>query len=619
MNTYHDSSIYAFVRKARDDYKTKTVKLADGLDFNQYENIQQIERFYNSVYASGNLDVLGREKPFYNIVKSRVNLAVRATDLDVKDVQVESDLSDGYERSFVLGKENRNWMREIGMSRLLNRMGYVRTKYGGVVVKKTEHGGNMEIHVVPWKDLITDQTDIEKGVIIERHFYTPAELMDMKGTWNNVEDVIKYTASDNKDEQDETNQSETPGSYIEIFEIHGDLPNAYLEIAQGKEPEEEDWYEYSKQVHILAGCDTYSDNEDGKRTEHGKTLYFAKNRKSPYKYLSWEKIDGRALGVGPVEDSFEAQIWTNDAKITEKRLMEFASMLIFQTTDKKIGKNVLTGMQPGEIVQLTDGKQLAPVNTISGSIPQFTNIIESWRNQVDRATSVFEANSGESLPSGTPYRLAALQNQEANSHFQYRMEEMGSFIEEIYSDWVMPYFEKKLSKGHKFAAEYTKDELDKLDEAYINHLVYKQMKDDTDQGILHTDPGLIEQERQRLKDKLSKTGNRRYMDVPEGYYKNLNAKVRVSITNEQRNKGVYLESLSSILQTIANMPQVLQMPQGKAIFNQIMEISGISPVTIEAAQGAGSAPGPAATIQSGAQGVPQPAVATPQTALPLTP
>src|SRR3569833_353006 len=43
-----------------------------------------------TVASSGNKDSLGREKPFFNICKFRVNVATRATDLDTKDVQIES-------------------------------------------------------------------------------------------------------------------------------------------------------------------------------------------------------------------------------------------------------------------------------------------------------------------------------------------------------------------------------------------------------------------------------------------------------------------------------------------------------------------------------------------------
>jgi hypothetical protein len=569
-------NIFQFVRQQRDDYKQKEVSIVDGLAYNQYQVIRRAELYYNSQFETGNKDSLGREKPFYNIVKSRVNLATRATDLDVKDVQVESDVSDDYVRSFLFAKENRNWMRDSGFAKLLNKMGKTRAKFGGVLVKKTEHNGELEIHVVPWKDVITDQTDIMKGVIIERHFYTPSELKAMEGVWDNVDKAIR-TADEDKDENTEHNATETPGSYIEVFEIHGDLPVAYLKIADGKEPKEEDWYTYQKQVHIVAGVDDIGRDQDDEIIEHGITLFYGKEKNSPYKYLPWDEVDGRGLGVGVIEDSFESQVWTNDAKLKERDLLELASKVLYQTPDKKIGKNVLTDVETGDIITHADNKPLSQVNTLTGNIPVFENSINSWKDQADRTTSTFESNTGENLPSGTPFRLGAIQNQEANSHFVYRLEEMGTFVEEIYTDWVMPYFEKKLKKGHTLASEFSREELDKIDEAYIESQLQEEILKQRERGVLITD---VEAERQRLKQKMMQTKSHRYLEIPDEYYKNLKAKVRVIITNEQRNKAVLLESLSNILANIIKLPQVFPPAMVKKLLEKIMEISGISPIEI---------------------------------------
>lgn len=51
-------------------------------------------------------------------------------------------------------------MKQSHLGKFLNRMGHTRAKYGGVMVKKVEVDGDLELHVVPWRDLITDQIDI---------------------------------------------------------------------------------------------------------------------------------------------------------------------------------------------------------------------------------------------------------------------------------------------------------------------------------------------------------------------------------------------------------------------------------------------------------------------------
>jgi hypothetical protein len=51
--------------------------------------LRTIELYSNGKFTSGNKDSLGREKPFF--CKFRVNVATRATDLDTKDVNIQSE------------------------------------------------------------------------------------------------------------------------------------------------------------------------------------------------------------------------------------------------------------------------------------------------------------------------------------------------------------------------------------------------------------------------------------------------------------------------------------------------------------------------------------------------
>jgi hypothetical protein len=125
-----------------------------------------------------------------------VNVVTRATDLDTKDVRIESERPGGYAQSFILNLKNRNWMKLANLAGFLNKMGHTRSKFGSVVVKKTEQEGELRVHVVPWRDLITDQIDIESGVKIELHYYTPAELKTtVPKNWTNIDEAIEAPRS----------------------------------------------------------------------------------------------------------------------------------------------------------------------------------------------------------------------------------------------------------------------------------------------------------------------------------------------------------------------------------------------------------------------------------------
>src|ERR1700759_841536 len=129
-------SIYEFVKEQREKYRSDTIQIADGYEFSQYETLRTIELYHNSKFTTGDKDSLGREKPFYNISKFRVNVATRATDINTKDVKIESDGvgDESYTTSFLLDLKNRNWMKQSNFPAFLNRMGFTRSKYGGVLV-----------------------------------------------------------------------------------------------------------------------------------------------------------------------------------------------------------------------------------------------------------------------------------------------------------------------------------------------------------------------------------------------------------------------------------------------------------------------------------------------------
>lgn len=91
MSKSNQLKIFSELNNLLFNYNNGYITIVDGLTFSQYQTLKKIEFYTNSQYLSGNKDELGRDKPFYNIVNYRVNVAVRATDLDVKDISLTSD------------------------------------------------------------------------------------------------------------------------------------------------------------------------------------------------------------------------------------------------------------------------------------------------------------------------------------------------------------------------------------------------------------------------------------------------------------------------------------------------------------------------------------------------
>jgi lipase chaperone LimK len=112
--------LHSVVEQQIDNYVSEKVTITDAYQFSQYETIQQIENFMHSKFTSGQFDSRGNPKPFFNITKGKVNIAIRATDIDRKDIKMKETTSDDYFRSFVASKYNQELMKKMRLQDYLN-------------------------------------------------------------------------------------------------------------------------------------------------------------------------------------------------------------------------------------------------------------------------------------------------------------------------------------------------------------------------------------------------------------------------------------------------------------------------------------------------------------------
>lgn len=532
-------------------YPNLEIEITKGLNFNLSETLRTITFYSNSKYLGGQKDELGRDKPFNNINTFRVNVAYRATDLDLKDIQiVADDITDTENqiKAMILGKEAYKWGKNNGLSEFLNNFGYTRAKYGDVLVKKCiekEDGKEeFELEVCAWKNMIVDPVNIDDSVIIEKHYFKPYELAEKKDIWDNVIEVLELSKKSKAD--------------IEVLEIHGKFPEA---IDPDSDSDDEYTYVGKKYLVGMVGAEMF-------------LLYSETEDKSPYRHLSWRKEEGRDFGVGIIEDGFEAQVWTNDATIAEKNAMELAGKVILKTNSKKVGSNILTDADNGRIFELEDGKDITPINLMPTALPKYAELIQRWDNQYERVSSTFNAITGEQMPSGTPYRQTAILNQEAGSLFDQRREEAGIFISELYMDWVLPYLIKKLNKEHILTAEWSNEELAIIDEGFSNYRKGRKLVEAvlSNQEVTQE---MLDAEGTAYNNEVKNLKNVRSIPIPKDYFKDFECSVSVVITNEMRNKSAILESLSNILAQVGANPAMLQDPTLSKIFGSIIEISGV--------------------------------------------
>lgn len=570
-------SITQLVKERENTYINGYANISQYVNYSQYETISTIEAYLNSKHISGATDALGREKPFFNIVTAVSNIWMRATDIDRKNIRFRATKQSEVIPVFLANCILQNWMREVNFGAFLNNWGRTLARYGSAVTKFVEKDGSLITEVVPWNKLITDQIDFQSNVKIFKFYLTPAQLrLNKSYNQESVESLLQSVQS----RKTIGNQTiDTLSDYIELYEVQGNLP---LSMITGNEKDDDT---YCDQIHIIS----YSGTSNKNTTDDDFTLYSGKLKKQQYHKADLIKEDGRALGIGAVEHLFQSQWMANHSVKLYKDQMELVSKVILQTADKNYaGRNALTNIENGDIMIHEANSPLTQINNQGHDLTSITNFMVQWQNQAKEITSTPDAISGGTMPSGTAYRQVAILNQESHSLFEYMTENKGLALEEMFREWIIPYVRKQLNNKEEIVALLDEMGIKQLDTWYItgtaSRRVNQKIIDEVLQGEIVTpeqQTEMLTEESTQLRSQLAMQGNQRFITPSEMDDKTWKEvldinwdSVEVEITNEQSDKEAVMTTLTTVMQTVAQNPAVLQDPNMKMLFNKILEMTG---------------------------------------------
>lgn len=604
--------ICELVRKSENDYINGTTTISKYVEFSQYENIEKIDAYLNSKHITGEQDSLGRDKPFFNIVTGAVNIWYRATDIDRKNIRIKATKQADTVGAFLATIHLQEWMKRDAFGVFLNDWGRSLARYGSSVVKFVEKGGKLHADVTPWNRLITDVVDFENNPKIERLFYTPAQLRKNKAYDQEMVTSL-ITACEAARETVDGQKKDNKNDYIEVFEVHGELPLSFLT------EKKKDEGTYVQQMQVVS----YVKN---KKTDEYEDYCLLKGReaKDPYMITHLIKEDGRAQSIGAVEHLFDAQWMTNHTAKSIKDQLDLASKLIFQTSDGNfIGMNVLSAMETGDILIHSDNQPLSELNNSSHDITSLQSFGQQWQVLAKEITSTPDAISGNTMPSGTAYRQVAILNQESHSLFEIMTENKGLAIEQMMREFVIPYLKKQMNTADEISATLDSHGVKQVEMMYINNeairrhnakAAYEALNNPVGQPI----QGLnIEDTKAKIGNEMASGGNQRFIkpsDIPDKTWQEVFAdlewEVEVEVTNEQTDKEAVMTTLTTVLQSIATNPAILQDPNMRMLFNKILETTGaVSPVELTQATAPQPTPTqPPANIAPTAPTVPTPKI-----------
>lgn len=558
--------VYSYIKSQENTFATERVPLTNSKDWNMKEHIERCYNVANGWFHSGKND---GKRPYDDLVTPIIDVAFRSEGFDVKDiVPYVNDVENAY-KSLFIKKYHPDWATKHQLDTLIDDVVETSIIYDLVLIKNVN---NIRPEVIDLKTIaFCDQVDVMNGPICIKHQFTPAELVEMKGKWD--DDKIDQAIFLSKYERTVSSANDkgvkTPSKVIEVYELRGNLPEVWLKDSN-------DLYKYVPQAHYIC----YYLNENGDRA--GLTLFKGKDKPLNENFFAL-KIDrvrskGRACGRSIVERLFEPQVWNNHSAIQLKKLLDGAFSVIVTDSDE-LGGQKLTDLKVNTILKQNKGDTTQRFNSDLGNTVVFENYSNKQIQNARLLGSASEASLGVNPSSGTPFALQNLIVQQGEGIHTYRQGKIATFFADVlYPKLIIPYLLEELNKGQTFSEEFTLDELTDIAES----ISIKQSNDKIKDLILSGKTVSPEDQvlmRDVFKQQFQKGGTRRFMETLKDELKDAPIKVKINIAGKQKYLAQEADKLSKLVSMVISNPQAFATIPGLAKpINQLIESAGMNPI-----------------------------------------
>lgn len=579
MREYQD--IYSFAETQETSFETEEIQVGENWYWNFRRHVQMLFHLKNGVFFTGANDWM---RQFKNLMEGILELSAWTEDIEVKDVTFFIEGDDDRALTFLVKKyHDEVYVREHDLDKLFDEITESDLLYGGVLVQK----GAKRPEVVQLNRVaFCDQTQFKGGPRAVKLNFSPSQLKAMKkrgwgeernGATMSLEDLC-YLASYEKDAPGAigTKSNNTPGKTIEVYIVRGDMPESWLKDGGDEET-------YISQVQIIA---LYTDEKENKV---GVTLY-RKEEEDGDKFFSSSDVEGRALGRGVGEKLLPDQVWWNWKNIHRNNLLEAASKVPLVTDDPNwTQKNKIQDMENLEVTVIEEGKKVLPVTTaMLANIQVFEKAMAEDFQHAQFVGQAFDSLMGKEESAGTTFRGQERLVAQGRGPHERRRGQRAKFIEELYRWDILPRMIREITKGKKFIATLSVEEMAWVADQMATKAVNKRIKEMVLNLREGQQPPTKEEQMmmmQVFKESFFKKGNKHLLEIVKDELEGVADRIGINIAGKQKNLSGLSDRILSIVETAMVNPQFRASIEANGMtkaFNDILEYGGLSPVDFNA-------------------------------------
>lgn len=438
-DTQNSSAFFSRLKYEVDNYVSQKIEVSEGVFFSQYQTIKRIMKFKNRDLTGSKITEDLRYDYYFDIISPRTDSEVRNLRFDTKNILVFSlNPVKDFPVVFVTNAKLKEWMLSNGEDDKLKAVVEEFSGNGNIIFKKIEGGYEttdpLNTYVTNQKAKMIDDTDL-----VERHEMTASQLKLMSA-WDNVDEFIKNCPNKTFSATTMTTSIQTSTKRYEVLEYTGEVSEKEFNELAGI-PVEGDEHKFFLAKTIVGGL---TKNNVGEK-------YVLFCEKLTGKMSDWYidahrgRYEGRFWRIGIYELLFDYQIRANEIANNIATGLEWASKVIFKSSNSQIMQNIRADMDNGDVIITND------LNQLDVRLHNLDQLIADWnRNltEADRVSNSTQIVRGEGGPTGMPYRSLAAMNDNAVETYMSLRQKLTMPFRRVFRDWLMPELVKSL-KGEE--------------------------------------------------------------------------------------------------------------------------------------------------------------------------
>ena len=545
-----NESLLRKINQEIEDFKNKAIQRVPGLTFNQYDTIKKIYFYYNSKFQSGEVDEDGDRKYFLNINKNPCKVFSKAIDFDTKNIRLLTAGGGEPLKTWFMERDLKYWMRDKQFGKILNRIFKELPIFGSVVIKII----NGTPYFVDLRNFVIEQsadTLEDSNYLTEVHNFTPAQFRTSAKKMKWDEKLVDKTIA---------LFYEMKGtSHIRVYERYGDV-------------EENNKHTYKRVFIADVGVDEFDYYGNITVAHTGVELSSEEWDGNPYWEFHADKLSGRWLGVGVVEDLFEPQIKQNETVNLESKSAHFNALRVFQTRDPAFNRNLKGDVKSGEVLNVDSEVTEVVIQDRNGAF--FNEQHRKWMANRDELTFSYDAVQGERSPAGTPLGSTQISVAQTLSYFEGIQENVAMDIKEMLYEVILPQFEKENTQEH--VLRIVGRDLDQYIGMVKNELVLKEvvrLATTSKKFPTNADKDAIG----IAIEETIKQGKEKLLTIPKSFYEGIKYDIDIDITGESIDTRVRYATKFALLQAITADPTMTTDPMKRKFLFSMAEDGGLNP------------------------------------------